>query len=56
MTSFPVHTGQLFNMAHAQFLAVAFLKRFLLFSVDSGKPRKNSSVDVELLLRLFSVK
>ena len=47
MTSVPVHIGALFNMAHAQCLAVAFSR----FSVDRRKRRENDSVDMKLLLR-----
>ena len=43
MTSVPVHIGELSNMAYAQCLAVAFLKRFSMVG-------ENGRVDVKLLL------
>ena len=42
MTSVPVHIGELFNVAHAQCLAVA------RSVVDGRKRRENGNVDVKL--------
>ena len=56
MTLVPVHMGELFNIAHAQCLAVVFSKHFyILVWMGEDNVKTVYSVDIKNLL-VFSVK
>ena len=55
MTLVPVHMGQLFNIAHAQCLAVVFSKHFyILVWMGEDNVKTVYSVDIKNLCYVFS--